>query len=81
MDYVTPFALTLLIHYHCSPSPYPNRHLPLVKKITDRFLQDGIIFMYEKDSYCTTKKGTDWLCAMCGTPYPVENEENQDDSI
>jgi hypothetical protein len=77
---VTPLHLQIMIHYHCSPTPYGDKHnpehanSPAVTEFTQELFNAG--FIEEASSlsqlqyggkYISTEAGGRWLSAITGS--------------
>ena len=71
---VSPLGISMLIHYHCYPTRYPNDTSPAQRHLIDRFLRVEVIeadtATAETGRYRTTARGRAWLDLICATPLP-----------
>lgn len=73
----TPYRINLLLHFHCSPEPYPLRSAPAFQEEVDSLLKEGAIKPrveitggLHSGEYRTTPLGEAWVQALCNVPPP-----------
>lgn len=68
----TPYRIKLLLHYHCTPEPYPQRDAPIFQSEMDSLVKEGALEHIEESwsGYRTTPLGAAWVRALCNVPPP-----------
>jgi len=68
---MTPYELSLLIHFRTTPKRFENSNTELYINTTDKFVEDGVIEVSsETDNqhgYELTKHGVAWLAVILNT--------------
>ena len=71
---MTPYELTLLIHFRTTPERFPQSETDLYINTTERFEREDLIEVSsETDNqhgYELTKLGVAWLAVILNTPKP-----------
>lgn len=66
----SPFEIRVVLHHHCSPSPFVDAHAPIYADVVAKLRECGVL---EGDSLLrTTPKGEALVNAWCATPVPVQ---------
>lgn len=70
-----PFALNMILHYHCTPAPWENTS-PVTDEWRQYFLREGLLTGPIQrndgdDPYLITEKGRHFVFMLCDTPLPV----------
>lgn len=66
----TPYRIKLLLHFDCSPGPYPLS--PIFQEEVDGLVEEGAIEPCAESGsgYKTTSLGGAWVQALCNVPPP-----------
>lgn len=76
MHTFTPLHLMLLLHYHVTPDPWPQRGAPAVLEFTGDLIGLGLVEHVIKGKhghqYGTTDRGAAYVDALCSVPLPVQ---------
>lgn len=72
----SPYRIELLLHFHCTPEPWPNPEAPIYQGEVDSLVSGGAIFQAHRldgvPQYRTTPLGDAWVKALCNVPAPEE---------
>ena len=71
---MTPLHIQILLHHHCTPTPFPQAGSPAGKSFTKELVDRGLLTLDAKkpDRIRTTNKGKALVSMLCKTPDPVE---------
>lgn len=78
---MTPYEITLLIHFHVSPALYQHVDAPIYQGTVDSFLQNDLIEQRDGDSYHTTERGEAHIEQLCKTDWPIRIWANKDGEV
>jgi len=71
---MTPNAIEILLHCHCSPLPHPRRDAKSVQEELQT-LENNLLIEPEpgcKGGYRTTERGRAHVAQLCALPWPVQ---------
>ena len=73
MNSLTPYELSLLIHFHIRPVKYGSPHSDLYSDACQLFLKLGVIDSNDtcESGFETTALGTAWIDSILKTPIPT----------
>lgn len=76
---MTPFELSILIHYHVSPTDFRDGDFqaPALREVIDNFAKSGFLRLSMNDEtassiYRATEKTNVFVEALCAVPEPVQ---------
>lgn len=78
---MTPFEIDILLHFHTTPTDYPNRNSALYSSIVDIFLKNGLIVEDSAGLYFTTARGVAHVQQLCSLPWPVSQWVDQNGKV
>ncbi len=72
MNIWTPYQINIVLHYHCSPAPWPLPHAPIFKDTMDDLVSKGLLEVVNADlhQYEATDRGRALIEMWCATPIP-----------
>lgn len=70
---MTPYELTLLIHYHTTPAKFEYDETELFNQVNNQFVDDKIIVYCEgrSNNWKLTELGRAWLASILATKIPT----------
>lgn len=71
---MTPLHIQILLHHHCTPTPFPQAGSPAGKNFTKELIARGLLDCDDEKPgrIRTTNKGKALVAMLCKTPDPVE---------
>jgi hypothetical protein len=77
MSIWTPYQINIVLHYHCSPGPWPLWTAPIFAETVGALVSDGLLEpsddgMRPTEAHCyrTTERGKALVEFWCATPMP-----------
>lgn len=62
---MTPNSIEILIHYYATKDLHPRANYSAVVEATSRFVDNGILQVFDVDRYLITEKGERLVQALC----------------
>lgn len=71
---MSPYQIELLLHFHCSPTPFPHHDAPAYQPEIEYFLREDLIRLHvELDRPVLTARGRAYVEFLCSMPLPLAN--------
>ena len=68
---MTPYELSILMHYYISPELHASHGMSLHDKIVEEYIADGVLDYGDDGIPKTTKLGEAWITQILDTPLPT----------
>lgn len=69
---MTPLQIEMMLHFHCSPLPYPNRS-PAAEEALQWFRSEGLIESTGMGSVRLSERGDAYVKFLIALPLPIAN--------
>lgn len=71
---MTPLQIEMLLHFHCTPGPFPRMDAPACIEAVEGFLRDELVYPVDvSDCFVLSERGRAYVKLLCQMPLPVAN--------
>jgi hypothetical protein len=72
---MTPLMIEILLHYHCSASPFPRIYAPAVQEAIRHLIRLEILYEDNMEIKADREATQPYIDALCSIPLPVKKWE------